>query len=362
MPWGKSQLCWRKARILKTTSWCRLSCRCTTVLLGLNLAWSPSTIRISLAPLRFLCTTMAARIHHGTSYSRQTKLESRGRTVILNGHRHPQPKGVGYSRNVAVFQSRGKYLCFQDADDVMMEGRVRLQLDAAIKHPDSIIGCQITRNPEGSTKRYTHWLNNMSQAQLFTQVFTSHGPTVLMATWFCSRALFDRVGKFDERGKGVPEDLLFFYNHLRQGGGVHRVDAPLLCYRYHEDGASRSVQENTIWDLRVNFLEERVLQHWKHFTIWNAGKQGRHLFRSLTPKNQLKVLAFCDVDSKKIVKAFYTYHESKQRPKPTVPVVHFTEARPPFVLCVKMDFTGGYFEQNLASLCLDEEVHYVHFN
>uniref|UniRef100_A0A8C4QI71 Glycosyltransferase 2-like domain-containing protein n=1 Tax=Eptatretus burgeri TaxID=7764 RepID=A0A8C4QI71_EPTBU len=311
MPWGKSQLCWRKARILKTTSWCRLSCRCTTVLLGLNLAWSPSTIRISLAPLRFLCTTMAARIHHGTSYSRQTKLESRGRTVILNGHRHPQPKGVGYSRNVAVFQSRGKYLCFQDADDVMMEGRVRLQLDAAIKHPDSIIGCQITRNPEGSTKRYTHWLNNMSQAQLFTQVFTSHGPTVLMATWFCSRALFDRVGKFDERGKGVPEDLLFFYNHLRQGGGVHRVDAPLLCYRYHEDGASRSVQENTIWDLRVNFLEERVLQHWKHFTIWNAGKQGRHLFRSLTPKNQLKVLAFCDVDSKKIVKAFYTYHESK---------------------------------------------------
>lgn len=33
------------------------------------------------------------------------------------------------------------------------------------------------------------------------QAFTSHGPTVIMPTWFCSRAWFSHVGPFDEGGQ-----------------------------------------------------------------------------------------------------------------------------------------------------------------
>ena len=32
-------------------------------------------------------------------------------------------------------------------------------------------------------------------------VFTSNGPTVIMPTWFCSRAWFAHVGPFDEGGQ-----------------------------------------------------------------------------------------------------------------------------------------------------------------
>jgi hypothetical protein len=46
---------------------------------------------------------------------------------------------------------------------------------------------------------------------------------------------------------------------------------------------------STIWRLRVDVLQESVLAKWKQFTIWNAGKQGRRLYRSLTPENQAKV-------------------------------------------------------------------------
>ncbi|KAF7248975.1 UDP-GlcNAc:betaGal beta-1,3-N-acetylglucosaminyltransferase-like protein 1 [Varanus komodoensis] len=73
------------------------------------------------------------------------------------------------------------------------------------------------------------------------QVFTSHGPTVIMPTWFCSREWFYHVGRFDEGGKGIPEDLLFFYEHLRKGGGVFRVDQCLLLYRYHPQAATNSI-------------------------------------------------------------------------------------------------------------------------
>lgn len=38
-------------------------------------------------------------------------------------------------------------------------------------------------------------------AVLVSQVYTSHGPTVIMPTWFCSRNWFRKVGPFDEGGK-----------------------------------------------------------------------------------------------------------------------------------------------------------------
>eukprot|EP00071_Canis_lupus_P019633 XP_013967500.1 UDP-GlcNAc:betaGal beta-1,3-N-acetylglucosaminyltransferase-like protein 1 [Canis lupus familiaris] len=219
----------------------------------------------------------------------KAKLEGSGIPVVIGGHESPYPRGVGYSKNQAIAQSSGSYLCFLDSDDVMMPQRVRLQLDAATRHPTSIIGCQVRREPPDSTERYTRWINQLAPEQLLTQVFTSHGPTVVMPTWFCSRAWFSHVGPFDEGGQGVPEDLLLFYNHLRKGGGVVRVDQSLVLYRYHPDAATHSVLETTIWTHRVRFLEERVLPRWAAFTIWNAGRQGRRLYRNLSAGARRKV-------------------------------------------------------------------------
>ncbi|XP_069785640.1 queuosine-tRNA galactosyltransferase [Narcine bancroftii] len=292
----------------------------------------------------------------------QTKLVAKGIHVVIGGHESPYPKGVGFAKNQAIAQSFGRFLCFLDADDVMMPQRVRLQHDAALRYPRCIIGCQVNREPEGSTVRYTRWINGLTQEQLLTQVFTSHGPTVIMPTWFCSREWFDSVGKFDENGKGVPEDLLFFYESLRRGGGLFRVDHSLLVYHYHSEAATHTVLEETIWKNRVRFLEERVLSDWPSFTIWNAGKQGRKLYRCLSAANQKKVTSFCDVDQRKITKGFYTYEESKIKPKPKIPICHFAEAKPPFVICVKLDLTGGGLEENLNTLKLKEGVDYYHFS
>lgn len=45
--------------------------------------------------------------------------------------------------------------------------------------------------------------------------------------------------------QGVPEDLLFFHEHLRKGGGLVRVDQSLLLYRYHPGAATHSILEYT---------------------------------------------------------------------------------------------------------------------
>uniref|UniRef100_A0A8V1AK53 UDP-GlcNAc:betaGal beta-1,3-N-acetylglucosaminyltransferase like 1 n=1 Tax=Gallus gallus TaxID=9031 RepID=A0A8V1AK53_CHICK len=260
----------------------------------------------------------------------KVKLEDAGVPVVVGSNDSAQPRGVGFAKNQAIIQSSGTYLCFLDSDDVMMPQRVRLQHEAAIQHPNSIIGCQVRREPPESTARYTRWINNLTEEQLLTQ--------------------------------GVPEDLLFFYKHLQKGGGVLRVNRCLLLYRYHPQAATHSVHEETIWNHRVKFLEDRVLSTWTSFTIWNAGKQGKKLYRSLSPANRKKVTAFCDVDEKKIAKGFYTFEESEERPKPKIPICHFREATPPFIICVKQDLTGGAFETNLSMLNLKEGRDYYHFN
>lgn len=290
------------------------------------------------------------------------KLKALNVKVVYRKHQHSDPKGVGYAKNRAVDESTGKFMCFLDADDIMHCNRVQKQYDVAVQKPNSIVGCKFNRVPEGSTERYTQWANNLKPFQLYTQIFTSHGPTIIMPTWFCSRAIFNEVGGFSEAGKGTPEDLLFFFSHLRNGGEVHRIDEDLLTYRYHLQATTFSVSEDTIWNIRVREFEDRILAKWQNFTIWNAGKQGRKLFRSLTSANQSKVTAFCDVDIKKITKGIYIHEESKEIPKPRIPIIHFTEGKPPFIICVKLGMTGGSFESNLTSLHLTEGEDYYHFN
>ncbi|KAL8579350.1 hypothetical protein ACOMHN_026715 [Nucella lapillus] len=292
----------------------------------------------------------------------KSRLEEKGVKVVIGGHNSDTPRGVGYAKNKAVAQSSGSYLCFLDADDVMHAERVTRQYQAALANPTAIVGCRFHREPEGSTARFTDWANSMTPEQLYSQIYTSHGPSVIMPTWMCSPQVFDRVGGFHEGGKGVPEDLIFFYRHVELGGGVVRVDQDLLMYRYHPEATTFSINEETIWKVRMEYLQQRVINGYTSFSIWSAGKQGRRFFRSLSPANQAKVLMFCDVDEKKIKKQFYTYEESKDKPKPNIPIVHFTQVKPPVIICVKLNLTNGGFEENLKSLNLQEGLDYIHFN
>ena len=289
-------------------------------------------------------------------------LAERNIMTVVSGHTDP-PRGVGYAKNRAIEQSTGAYLCFLDADDIMSSTRIEKQLHhLETCSNNTIVGSKFHRIPEDSTKRYTLWANTLTVDQLYTQRYTSHGPTVIMPTWFCHRSVFQAVGGFDESGRGTPEDLIFFNKHLDIGGKLARVDEDLLMYRYHANAATFSVSEQTIWDIRVQALQDNVLCNWDKFSIWNAGKQGRKLYRSLTDENKRKVIAFCDVDQRKISRGFYTYEESSAQPKPKIPIVHYSQVEKPIIACIKLGMTNGLFEQYLETCELVEGQDFYHFN
>lgn len=292
-------------------------------------------------------------------------LEASGVRVLLSSGPPcaERGRGIGYAQNRAIEQACGEYVCFVDADDVSAPERVAAQLaralDEGVAPEDArlLVGSGFSREPLDATPRYSRWANGLSDAQLVTHRLRE--VTLIHPTWFCARAVLERLGGFREDGPGFPEDLDFFYRHLSAGGALARLPGPLVMWRYVASGVtvSRGVHWRTIWDMRVAQLEGVLRDEpWASgFSIWGAGKEGRRLYRSLSEHARARVRAFCDVDARKMA-AGYTHHESGAH----VPVVHFREARAPLLLCVK-DFDGE-FAANLASLGLEDGVGYLHFS
>ncbi|KAI9586665.1 UDP-GlcNAc:betaGal beta-1,3-N-acetylglucosaminyltransferase-like protein 1 [Glossina fuscipes] len=275
-------------------------------------------------------------------------------------------KGVGYGRNKAIAASTGSYLCFQDVDDEMLPGRLLKQYQLAKQYKNAIIGSKFVRIPSNATCRFTKWANDLSEEKFNLQIFTSNGPTIIMPTWMCHRQVYDCIqGGFCEDGSGCPEDLLFFYKHIKQKNGqIKRVNECLVKYRYHTESTTFSVHAATIWNIRLKYLIENQLQNipWKDgFTIWNAGKQGRRFFRDLPSLEKFKVKAFCDVDKNKIKKNYHYYDMEKRQFTFSIPIIHFTQVKPPLIICMKLDLTNGDFERNLKSLQLIEGQDYILF-
>lgn len=56
-------------------------------------------------------------------------------------HKNERNLGIAGNRNKGVSLARGKYLCWQDADDISLPGRLRHQFDFLESHPDvGIVG------------------------------------------------------------------------------------------------------------------------------------------------------------------------------------------------------------------------------
>ncbi len=55
------------------------------------------------------------------------------------------------------------------------------------------------------------------------------------------------------------------------------------------------------------------------FTIWNAGKEGKRLYRSLSAAARAAVRAFADVDARKLAHGAYDDVAGKRR----IPILHF---------------------------------------
>lgn len=178
------------------------------------------------------------------------------------------------------------------------------------------------RDPIDATPRYTLWHNSITQQQLYDQQFRE--VTIAQPTWFMNRSLFSEVGGYNESFPDTPEDLIFFYAHLCRSGKLIRIDQELLLYRYHSSMTSLGIHRLKLLELRVKHFERMVLNHMSSLVIWSAGRDGKKFFQTLSPSAKRKVVAFCDVDPKKIGNHYHDPLNNRH-----IPIIHFSDAAAP---------------------------------
>lgn len=296
-------------------------------------------------------------------------LAARSCTLVLAGSPACSPaRGCGFGRNRAaeLASPQSQLFVVLDADDVCAPERCAALLSASRAcTPLTLLGSRYWREG-GGRPRDLAWHNGMSQAQLVTQRLRE--TTLAIPTWAFTRELYERAGRFVEAAPNEAEDLLLFYAHLRLGGALHRCDAALLMYRHTEGGvcALRSVPAALIFAIRVAELEAVLATPpWcDGFSIWNAGREGKKLYRALCRRSQALVRCFADVDESKLARALFDDAAFTGR---RIPIRHFSDAPLPLLLCVKAGGLAGEpeaegsFESNLASLKLQEGTQYLHF-
>lgn len=137
--------------------------------------------------------------------------------------------GCGFAKNCAVKQSHGKYLCFQDADDVMYPERIAKQVEVLKNHPSAIVGTHfeyltvlldsaIRRKPENSMRHYSEWMNKLTDADL--ELYQYREVLIIQPTWMMTRETFDKVGGYSqpesESGPYPEVDTVFYFvKHAR---------------------------------------------------------------------------------------------------------------------------------------------------
>ncbi|CAM9235124.1 unnamed protein product [Ectocarpus fasciculatus] len=296
-------------------------------------------------------------------------LEAAGVSFVLRRSTHPAAKGPGYGRNQAVASSSGVYLCHLDADDLMAPTRVEKQYALAVLRGENcLVGTNFDRLPAGSTPYYTNWLNEMTDNDLKLQQFREC--TIICPSWFMHRSVFDNVmkkagregGAFVESQPGlsrVPEDTFFFMDHLEHGGRLAKVSEELVTYRYTPGSWALGTPQRDLNTVRKEYLERMVLlqPQWTNFTVWGYGRDGKKFVNSLSPDVAKRVAGFCDLDPKKVGSTYFINSCRKH-----VPVIHFSDAKPPMVICVASKRAQGELEVNIKTLNMEEGVDYFHFS
>ena len=253
-------------------------------------------------------------------------------------------------------------LCFLDSDDVMLPTRISEQLESLLAEKEfsksTIVGSGFTRIPENSTVNYTRWCNTITQEELYLQQYRE--VTIIQPTWFCHRAVFDKVGGYyDGNDISEPEDLIFFLTHLELGGRLKRVEKSLLLYRYHQSNLSYTRSMMKLFQTRLRFFERRVLSSpaWADgFVVWGAGRGGQEFIREIQPDYRMKITAMCDFDvsaddqNKRFFEETYELPDgSKQVIK--IPIIHFEQVTQGPIACSVGPKRGRtQFETNVKSV------------
>jgi len=168
--------------------------------------------------------------------------------------------GTASALNHGIRYASGEYVAWLSSDDFFYPDKVRKQL-ASMRSADAWIGHTGFDSIDGRG-RYTQFaIMPPAGAHDLLRAFVRSNP-VNGCTVMMRKALFDRIGPFDER-QTFTHDLDYWYRVMLAGFPFHLTPEPLTAYRWHEDMGTMRNKERIERETKALFgkYERRWSQH-----------------------------------------------------------------------------------------------------
>ena len=156
----------------------------------------------------------------------------------------PVNGGPVAARNLGFAACRGRYVAGLDHDDLCMPGRLAAQVAFLDAHPDVVLVGTDAELLTGTSVSSDTTRPRTTSPDLLDWLLLVTNPFVWSTVMFRAEAA-RALAPFERQAFVYAEDF-DLYHRLRRAGRIARIDAPLLRYRVHDAGLSKTQAERMI--------------------------------------------------------------------------------------------------------------------
>ncbi len=228
--------------------------------------------------------------------SRYTQLDFR-----IKPHYLPENRGIVSALNAGLEKCQGKWVARMDADDLMHNRRLELQLKYIIKNPSiDILGCRINLfryQGELSTGqlKYRDWSNSLlTDAEIKSNIFAES--PIMHPTFFLSLETYKKMGGYADNP--WAEDYDFLLRAFLNGFTFGKLTENLVDKGDHPTRLARTdfrCKRPAMFAAKAHYFV-RVPSLWqdkKQILVVGTGSAGRMTYQALS-KEGFEIAGFVD--------------------------------------------------------------------
>ncbi len=155
-------------------------------------------------------------------------------------------KGVAFTRNTALAESTGEFIAFQDADDLWLIDKLKLQYECLCQNPEiDLVFCKMSNFIDSQIK---------DKAKLYwKQHLESNIDPLGLQTMLARRSVFEKVGTFNPE-LAFAEDLDWF-SRLEERGLRKTIMSEVLVKRRLHDSNTTLLSAEDQQKMRLKLIQ-----------------------------------------------------------------------------------------------------------